>query len=522
MNGRLLALVALVAFIGIAGIALACSDDSSADPDYNIYDSSKMNVLGTYTYVGTKLTLVANGSGYDATAIAINFVGDPEDVTEIQVEYFRNDLPTFFTLFDNAASIHYDGTIHGGNASWTYDRAAHTLVLNKVGASTALENASSPTGGAFYPFNILKNDSNLVLTVNTFRSGGAYLFNGFNMLSCNFPDYTEPHNNLLYGATVVNASFGSLTSVSVNSPFNTWNGNPNLMSTLQTVTMPNLLSIGNNTFTGFTALTTLNVGSVTTVGNNAFKGCNGLVNVSLPALTAIGSNAFDGCEHLETISFGNGANIGASAFAGCVRLTTISSEKVGIIQYSAFNGCAALYRSFDNPDSLVFTVLETTSSYNGYTESSDYSPFKDCSAMSIVEMPAITTLGSYTFYGCTGLTSVIIGNSLATITVDAFNGCTHLSSVTLGSSVSEIRSGAFSGCSSLTGIDFPDSLITVGPSAFSSSGLTELDTNKIETIGNMAFSACGSLNTVFFGEDLVSIGDRAFYGSTKKSLRMED
>ena len=55
----------------------------------------------------------------------------------------------------------------------------------------------------------------------------------------------------------------------------------------------------------------------------------------------------------------------------------------------------------------------------------------------------VTSIGGKAFYGCTGLTSLTIGNSVTSIGYYAFNRCTGLKSVTIGNSVTSIGFGAF-------------------------------------------------------------------------------
>ena len=64
----------------------------------------------------------------------------------------------------------------------------------------------------------------------------------------------------------------------------------------------------------------------------------------------------------------------------------------------------------------------------------------------------VTSIGYRAFDGCSGLTSVTIGNSVITIGAYALRGCTGLTSVTIGNSVTSIGSYAFYGCSGLTSV----------------------------------------------------------------------
>ena len=59
---------------------------------------------------------------------------------------------------------------------------------------------------------------------------------------------------------------------------------------------------------------------------------------------------------------------------------------------------------------------------------------------------SVTSIGDYAFHGCTGLTSVTIGNSVTRIEGSAFYECTGLTSIEIPNSVTSIGNGAFSNC----------------------------------------------------------------------------
>ena len=59
---------------------------------------------------------------------------------------------------------------------------------------------------------------------------------------------------------------------------------------------------------------------------------------------------------------------------------------------------------------------------------------------------SVTTIGSYAFSGCTGLTSITISSNVTSIGSYAFSGCTGLTSITIPTSVTTMGEAVFSGC----------------------------------------------------------------------------
>lgn len=78
----------------------------------------------------------------------------------------------------------------------------------------------------------------------------------------------------------------------------------------------------------------------------------------------------------------------------------------------------------------------------------------------------VNTLGFYTFYSCTSLTSINPPNSLMSIGAGAFNFCASLTSITLPESLTSIEFRAFEQCTSLTSIMLPEGLTSIGANAF--------------------------------------------------------
>ena len=165
-------------------------------------------------------------------------------------------------------------------------------------------------------------------------------------------------------------------------------------------------------------------------------------------------------------------------------------------------------------------------------------------------------IGDSAFYGCSGLTSITIGNSVTSIGDSAFNGCTGLTSITIPDSVTSIGDYAFYVCSGLTSVTIPNSVTSIGMGAFE--GCDSLESIKIPFVGatkegtsgthfgyifgasssgynenyvptslkevvitggtsilNSAFEGCSGLTSVTIPDSVTSIEESAFEGCSK-------
>ena len=127
---------------------------------------------------------------------------------------------------------------------------------------------------------------------------------------------------------------------------------------------------------------------------------------------------------------------------------------------------------------------------------------------------SVTSIGSYAFEYCSGLTSVTIPNSVTAIGKGVFSGCTGLTSVTIPNSVTAIGNGAFWGCSGLTSVTIGNSVTAIGSHAFYCCiGLTSVTIpNSVTSIGYGTFEDCSGLTSVTIPNSVTSIGERAFWG----------
>ena len=207
---------------------------------------------------------------------------------------------------------------------------------------------------------------------------------------------------------------------------------------LTSVTIGNSVeSIGVNAFEGCSGLTSVTIGnSVTSIGGAAFAYCSGLTSVTIPnSVTSIGVLAFYRCSGLTSVTIPNSVtSIGSSAFSGCSGLTSVTiPNSVTSIGYQAFEGCHFVTENFVNNSSLSAeenkywgAALHDYETEDGLLIDSTNVAFCRKSA-NIVTIPnSVTSIGSYAFYGCSGLTSVTIGSSVKSIGEEAFANCSEL------------------------------------------------------------------------------------------------
>ena len=228
----------------------------------------------------------------------------------------------------------------------------------------------------------------------------------------------------------------------------------------------------------------------------AFYNCTSLASVTIgDSVTSIGTYAFYGCTGLTSVTIGSGVtSIESAAFGGCSSLESITLPFVGG-SASATSASA----------STLFGYIFGTSSYTGgtsvkqYYASSSYETYYIPSSLT-----SVTVTGGKifygAFYGCTGLTSITIGDSVKNIGDYAFYGCTSLASITIPDSVTSIGTYAFYGCTSLASVTIPDSVTSIGTSTFY--GCTSLASvtipDSVTSIGTSAFYGCTSLTTVYY------------------------
>ena len=288
--------------------------------------------------------------------------------------------------------------------------------------------------------------------------------------------------------------------------------------------------------------------TVTKIGDEAFKGNKKVTSVTIPgSVVDIGNNAFEGCEKLEKVAFTNpdGANnnllIRLGAFKDCTKLTDVEiPARVKQIVGNIFKGCTSLMEikvNANNPyyfaqDGVLFgpALVEYSPKYDdnyvllaypagcqgAYSIPSTVhgktidqiwtSGFEGAASLTDITIPAsIGRLGTAAFEG-TGLTNVVIPDTVLQVDPAVFQNCTKLVSVKLPAELAEIDQYMFANCISLQHVDMPDSITKINIYAFHNcTSLTSLALpKKLSSLSVGCFDKCINLQHVVVPPSVIS------------------
>ena len=248
--------------------------------------------------------------------------------------------------------------------------------------------------------------------------------------------------------------------------------------------------------------------SVTKLGYRMCSGCTALSEVRLPAgLTVIPDEAFDGCSSLRTVNF---------------------PDTLKEIRSDAF--CGTDLTEFIAPDSLT-----NVWSY----------AFKDCAALSAVELKNVRSVGDGAFGNCTALRSIRLSDKMTVLSDHIFDGCSSLADIDMPDNPIAVSFSVFNGTAyynepsnwengvlyvdgyliavskdfaPLTEYTVKDGTIVIADDAFSGVGYSsKLKKMTLPTglyrIGQYAFSKLFSLTEINIPDTVRSIGYGAFSGT---------
>ena len=210
---------------------------------------------------------------------------------------------------------------------------------------------------------------------------------------------------------------------------------------------------------------------------------------------------------------------GTKAFAHDIEAANNDGVTIYYVWNNNYTELAVSCRgSYDSPYSNEYTdnvVVPESVDYNGNTypvTSIGSYAFSDCSGLTSVTIPnSVTSIGYFAFNGCSGLTSVTIPQSVTYIGDYAFQSCNGLTSVIVNCCPTNFGSTPFYGCNKIEEISFDCETVTSLFRNLSSIKKVTLSEN-IKTIGHSAFSGCSGLTSITIPNSTTSLGNNAFYG----------
>ena len=244
----------------------------------------------------------------------------------------------------------------------------------------------------------------------------------------------------------------------------------------------------------------------TEIYNGTFRQRDDITSITIPStVTTISSNAAYGCSNLRMIS-GSAANckkIGSISQSSSYTINVNVGTSIGYNVLTSMTGLTGL---------IIGSTITSLSSGIG----------SNCSNLASIEVDSNNTTYSSVsncvinnshklIFGCK---SSIIPNdgSVTSIGDMAFYYCLSLASIEIPSTITSIGNSAFAGCSALTTIEIPGTVSTINQYTFSScTNLTQATLlSGVTTIGGSAFGNCSSLYRVYLPNTVTSIGASAF------------
>ena len=296
---------------------------------------------------------------------------------------------------------------------------------------------------------------------------------------------------------------------------------------LQTVYLPNCISVGEGAFAYCNNLTTVNLPVCTIISSNGFNGCANLKTINIPLCSEIGGSAFlMWSDFVSELNLPKCINIGNNAFGRCYSLATVNLPVCRNINHYAFSGCSSLnsltlctdvywtipYGNF-LPGTPIMSgtgsIYVRSDTYSAWITSNGWSSLSD-RFVSIETSGFALSFSEGTVYGTTkGLYNDFLsylGISKSDITKVILPECNYIeSSIFINySALSQISfprceyigDSTFYGCTSLNSINLPICSYIGSDAFYSCSLLSQVSLPMCSYIGASAFHRCYSLSQV--------------------------
>lgn len=307
---------------------------------------------------------------------------------------------------------------------------------------------------------------------------------------------------------LINVELQSATTLGVSNSYGAFDGCTNLES----CDSPNLTNIGDCSFKNCNKLVSLNCSPIT-IGDWAFYGCSKFEGfISTSNITSIGIAAFASCPKFDHKDFNNVTSIGISSFSNS-GITDVEFKNQSFVTIPGSNGgsISAGTGAFDNCTKLTKIDAPYVTSVGRYG-------FRNCSLLTTINMPNVTDIGNNAFANCTSLTGVNWNwNNIKIIEAGAFLNCNSLNinsivfdanSVLTNIISTQNADGPFKG-SSIKNITINNNIMTT-LNGFTGTSMTSIVAPNVTVIGNYCFYG-GSVTNMMSFPNVTLIGVQAFY-----------
>ena len=245
---------------------------------------------------------------------------------------------------------------------------------------------------------------------------------------------------------------------------------------IEEITLPSTLTrLQDGAFQKATKLKTVDFNDVeTTIGNKCFYGCTNLTSITgVGKITSIGNDAFNGCKVLgELSSLNNVTSIGDQAFLFCNQLKKVEGlHKLTSVGTAAFAQCKSIeeldidWSKVENIGDRAFLMAFADNAEEIVLDSNSFKSLKKIGSLAFTQARNITgTLVlpegiesiAMQAFAQTGISSVVLPNSLKSIGWLSFNSCEKLESVIIGnnneSAISTLNKESFKNCEKLASV----------------------------------------------------------------------
>ena len=303
--------------------------------------------------------------------------------------------------------------------------------------------------------------------------------------------------------------------------------------------------------------------AVNSLIESSFKDCSRITSVTVPnSVTKIETGSFFGCSSLESILI---PFVGAKA--GVTSDDKYQYPFGYIFGTSSYDGGVATRQdyygnSMSSPTSTTYYIPSSLKSVTVTDGNILYGAFYGCTGLTSITIPnSVTSIGVSAFYCCKGLTCVTIPDSVTSIGKDAFSGCSSLERITIpfvgtksgvtsrdtyqypfgyifgtssydggvatrqgyyGNSTSYTTDATYYIPSSLKSVTVTGGNILYG-AFYNCSGLTSVTIGSgVTSIGGFAFYYCTGLSSITIPGSVTSIGNYAFYCTGLTSVTIPD